>query len=199
MRPYNPQYRRTRDFYFSIREVRELVIAWAVISVAFMFALTPGMFSFSLNALILSAITVGIGFLLHELAHKFVAQYYRCHAEFRSNNGMLVLALVLAGLSGFVFAAPGAVMIEGVRLRKHLGHIAIAGPITNVVLALLFLAVPGAIGTYGFQINAWLALFNMIPFGPLDGAKVLAWNKVVFGAMIAVCFALLVIPIVLAL
>ncbi|MEM2539439.1 MAG: hypothetical protein QXN85_03135, partial [Candidatus Bathyarchaeia archaeon] len=30
---------------------------------------------------------------------------------------------------------------------------------------------------YGAMINAIVALFNLIPFGALDGAKILWWNK----------------------
>jgi Zn-dependent protease len=32
----------------------------------------------------------------------------------------------------------------------------------------------------GFSINGWLALFNLIPFGVLDGAKILQWNGIVW-------------------
>jgi len=39
-----------------------------------------------------------------------------------------------------------------------------------------------------------LALFNMIPFAIFDGAKILRWNKVVYGAMVAVSFILLNVP-----
>jgi Zn-dependent protease len=41
----------------------------------------------------------------------------------------------------------------------------------------------------GFRINAILAIFNMLPFGPLDGAKVLAWNGLFFGVVIAIAVA----------
>ena len=41
----------------------------------------------------------------------------------------------------------------------------------------------------GFRINALLAIFNMIPVMPFDGAKVIAWSKPVF--YITVIIALL--------
>ena len=42
----------------------------------------------------------------------------------------------------------------------------------------------------GFKFNAWLGLFNMIPAGPFDGAKVLNWSWQVFAVTVAVGIAL---------
>jgi Zn-dependent protease len=53
------------------------------------------------------------------------------------------------------------------------------------VFFVMFLVVPtdgplGTIASLGVWINAFLAGFNMIPFGPLDGATVKDWNLGVF-------------------
>jgi Zn-dependent protease len=150
------------------------------------------------QAFIVAAITVGTGFLLHELGHKIVAQRYGCFAEFRSFDQMLLLAILMS-FFGFVLAAPGAVMIHGpVGVRRN-GKISAAGPIVNLVLALVFLwlllmqssGILGVIAFYGYFINSWLALFNMIPIWNLDGAKVLKWNKKVYGVIVAVALGLM--------
>ena len=165
-------------------EIKELTKAWLAISIAFTILLTGTELGL-LPTFFLSLLTVGLGFLLHELAHKTVAQRYGCHAEFRANNGMLLLAIAISFV-GFVFAAPGAVMIKGFLTKRENGIVSVAGPLTNLVLALLFLPLGfmdgllGAIGSYGFIINSWLGLFNMIPMFPLDGAKVWNWNKLVY-------------------
>src|SRR3989344_3697160 len=126
-------------FRFSDIEIRDIVKAWLAISIAFAIILNRNIFSLSfLYSLFISSLTVGLGFLLHELAHKLIAQRYHCFAEFRSFDFMLILALIMS-FFGFVFAAPGAVMINGYVTKERNGKISVAGPITNLILALLFL------------------------------------------------------------
>jgi len=128
---------------------------------------------------VLSFITVGMGFLLHEVAHRVVAIEFGQTAEFRADYQMLFLA-IMGALVGFLFAAPGAVYHRGQITERENGLIALAGPVTNLLLALLFLplmilpGILGVIGQMGIWINLFLAAFNMIPFGPLDGKSVLA-------------------------
>lgn len=181
-------------------EIVDIVKAWLALSLAFAFIYSGASIlnggiakAFSLHfavVFLISLFTAGFGFLLHELAHKFVAQHYGCAAEFRAWDQLLYLAVALAVFVGFIFAAPGAVMISGMVTRKENGLISAAGPATNYVLAMLFLGLLwwfpqwGNIFSTGFSINIWLGLFNLIPFGPLDGKKVFHWNKVVWGGML---------------
>ena len=80
-------------------------------------------------------------------------------------------------------------------------------PASNYVLAALFLLLMfvdrtvtlpswvSVLANLGFQINAWLGLFNLIPFGPFDGAKVLEWSQPVFaGAVIVGVLLVFVLP-----
>ncbi len=181
-------------------ELNDLFKAWLAISLAF--AIVLGGFSFSIKFIVtfmISALTVGIGFIIHEMGHKLVAQRYGCFAEFRAFNQMLILAVIMS-FFGFVFAAPGAVMISGpVGVRRN-GKISMAGPLVNLIFALFFLTlllipvtgVLKVLAGYGFLINTWLGLFNMLPFGNFDGKKILRWNKVVYGIMVAVAFTFMV-------
>jgi Zn-dependent protease len=58
----------------------------------------------------------------------------------------------------------------------------------NFILAIIFFAIMFVssneyitlIGTYGFFVNTWLGLFNLIPFGIFDGIKIYRWNKQVW-------------------
>jgi len=179
-------------------EIRDLIKAWVAVAIAFAIVMRGFQGLSFYQVLIISAITVGTGFLLHELAHKLVAQRYGCFAEFRSFDQMLLLAIAMS-FFGVVFAAPGAVMIFGPVGKRRNGIISAAGPVTNLLLAgifacILFLFPTGflaIIAAYGFHINAWLALFNMIPVWNFDGAKVLAWDKKAYAAILIIALALM--------
>jgi len=182
-------------------ELKDLLKAWIAISVAFAIALSGSFLSSNFYIkFVIASLTVGIGFLLHEMGHKLVAQRYGCFAEFRSFDNMLILAIVMS-FFGFIFAAPGAVMISGRVNKTKNGKISAAGPIVNLILASLFLALTfmqlpklfEQMAYYGFLINSWLALVNMIPFWLFDGQKILRWNKIAYISIIIVAFAFMLI------
>jgi Zn-dependent protease len=194
----------------SAKELKDLLLAWLFVSFAFAIARAVGGNDISVSTfistgfaimIIISAATVGLAFLLHELMHKIVAQRYHCWAEFRADITMLVLG-VLMSFMGIVFIAPGAVMIYGHIDKRQNGRISMAGPLTNIIIAILLLPllfmhfqsnIITQIIQFGFLINAWLALFNMIPLWNFDGAKIYAWNKKIFFTMIlAAAFLLFV-------
>ncbi|WP_349254429.1 metalloprotease [Halorientalis sp.] len=175
---------------FSSRELLDLGAAWVALSVAFSILLIPGLRGISVpmatRTFGLSFLTVGVAFLLHELAHKIVAIRFGKIAEFRADYSMLFVAIMGAAV-GFLFAAPGAVYHRGRSTLRQNGLIALAGPIMNLALAALFAPLAffgdgfvGSIGGLGLSINLVLAAFNMVPFGPLDGNTVKEWNVPVF-------------------
>jgi Zn-dependent protease len=201
----------------SRREEADLFLAWMAISLSFAIikiapygVLGPIRSMDPLMALTyfgISLLTVGIGFILHEMAHKFTAIRYGYWAEFRKDNSMLLIAVVLASLVGFVFAAPGATIIysnsvsgQGLTRREN-GIISASGPVVNLLLCIPFavLVLIGGgmgslltqIGIFGIQINAMIAAFNLLPISILDGRKVMAWNIPVFALLIIASFGIL--------
>ncbi|MDD4138079.1 MAG: peptidase M50 [Methanoregula sp.] len=204
----------------SRREEADLFVAWMAIAISFtIINITPygilGPISKidPVSALIyfgIALLTVGIGFILHEMAHKFVAIRFGYWAEFVKDNTMLLVAVIMAALVGFVFAAPGATVIysrDGRDLtREQNGIISAAGPVVNLILCVIFAALffiaGGAaargtsllalLGLAGVQINAMLAAFNLLPVSVLDGRKVFAWNPLIFIVLIAAAFGTLI-------
>lgn len=186
---------------FTAKEVRDIFISMTVIAVIFAYLFSGRNINTLIGLIPVTFLTVGVGFVLHELAHKFVAIRYGFHAEFKMWVEGLILA-VITTMFGFVFAAPGAVYIQGDYITKEEnGKISLAGPITNIILALLFLLLMPIstfspllirIATLGFAVNSLFAFFNLIPISILDGTKVLKWNPIIWGITMVVALVLTV-------
>ena len=52
------------------------------------------------------------------------------------------------------------------------------------------------IGSYGFRINTWLGLFNLLPFAMFDGKKIFVWNKVVYGVLVIIALGLMAVQVI---
>ena len=188
-------------WHFSKTEIEHLALATGAFTLALALMFSDGIWGLDAKKFplycVLSLITLAPAFLLHEFAHKFVARYYGCWAEFRADPSGLRFGVILAAIAGIVFMAPGAVMVAGNTTRSQFGKIAVAGPLTNVALwsigfVALFLIGGVSRFTNGNEImidtiiaiwltgNALLAAFNMIPFGPLDGKKIKTWSEPIF-------------------
>ena len=194
---------------FSQLELLHLLGALVVLTVAFTFILDPrpvGGLDDTLDLIrhpdgivwLTSFVGMATGFVLHELAHKVLAQRFGHWAEFRAGFSFLGITLLAAAFFRILLAAPGAVLIQGRVTPRENGLISLVGPGVNLVVAVL------TFGAYvlGFyvspdwavndadvapfmlvgiaQVNALLSMFNLLPFGPLDGRKVLRWSKGVY-------------------
>ena len=208
--------------HISSNEIRDLFLSLVALVIAFSILgerRLPGY-----DVILISTVGVSTGFLLHEMAHKFIAMHYGYWAEYRANRNGLILAVVMA-FAGFIFAAPGAVMIsktsppQDFYLQDPVGReklinqakreelwISLAGPLTNVVLAIFFflLLASGIAGNslwyqvanFALFINLVLAAFNLMPVGPLDGKKIFKSNRLVW-AIVAVPTILVALPVYL--
>ena len=195
---------------FSREEIKDIVMADIVLIVAFSLTMAGGILSPTsktvdefIGFLPIAALGVTLSFVLHELMHKFAAERYGAIAAFRSSTTGLMITLA-TGAMGFLLGIPGATMIYTNRFTKREnGIVSLAGPLTNIGIFLVFYAAaiiinpaPGSYmaGALYFVIfiSVLLAFFNMLPIYPLDGSKVLAWNKYVYAAVLLPILGLLI-------
>ena len=197
-------------WHFSQTELKDLGISLVAFSLGLAFVFNGGILGGMLSLgsalfitvpifFILGLVAFGPAFIIHELAHKFVAKYYGCWAEFRADPGGLRTGVLIAFFIGFLFMAPGAVMVAGNVNRRQNGMIALAGPLSNLVLwgiglpfYALFAGDPyiGLVTGLWLSANAILGAFNMLPFGPLDGRKIKNWSEPVFWTFLTIFIAL---------
>ncbi|WP_423792650.1 site-2 protease family protein [Methanocaldococcus indicus] len=182
-------------FDFSPREIKDLVVSVLVITLIFSYP------NLSIFNILVGLFAVGLGFVCHELMHRFVARKYNAYSEFVAWYEGLLIALILKLILGFTFIAPGAVYIYKDYLTvEEEGIISLAGPLTNIALAIGFIILAKIIpvliniGIYGALINIWLAGFNMLPIPPFDGSKVLRWNPLIWAVVAIPLFIFMVFP-----
>ena len=191
-------------WHFSKPEIAHLTQATLAFTIALAFMFSGGIMgalsdteAFVVKAII-GLLTFVPGFLIHEIAHKVQARKYGCWAEFRASPSGLRFGVILAALIGIVFMAPGAVMVAGNTTREQFGKIALAGPVSNVVLWCIGLAFAVTFGgsEYDILIYFWMlaigivGALNMLPFGPLDGKKIRTWSVPVFWIWLIICISM---------
>lgn len=151
-----------------------------------------------MTAILLIVILV-VSVILHELSHGYMADFLgdptaRLQGRLTLNPlshidpiGSIVVPLVTYALGGFAFGWAKPVPYNPYNLKdKRRGEflIALAGPASNLLIALVFGTVlrftAMDAGTpfitavsYIVIVNIILAIFNLIPLPPLDGSKIL--------------------------
>jgi Zn-dependent protease len=201
------QPRQTKGhIYLGTKELKHLIpAALLIIGIGFSIVFYNNFFNGNFYANIgwgwteisLFAILLTASFLIHEMAHKFTAQKSGLWAEFRLTKWGAMITLISV-FTPFRLISPGAVMISGPARLEDVGKISIAGPVTNISLSLLFLAIASTTTSPAYYVllmtiasfNAFIALFNLIPFGILDGFKIYSWNKLVWALGFAASAAL---------
>ena len=192
-----------RKYRFSQVELKHLSIGTLLFTAVMVSLLV---FSFSILTIILLVIFTAPMFFLHEIGHKINAQKFQLWAEFRLDpQGVLLTAVSIIPFFPIKFIAPGDVMIRANDYSEvpAMGKVAGYGPAINILLGGLYLIVAGIsvlisvftpydlsllfeVFFYASGFGFFLGLFNMIPFGPLDGRKVKYWNDTVFWILIIV-------------
>jgi Zn-dependent protease len=191
--------------------LRRLFAGGALALLAPAFGLLPGGDPL---AIVLTLVLLVLSLGIHEAAHAWAA--LKCGDPTARDLGRLtlnplphidlmwtiVLPAVFLLTSGFLFGGAKPVPVDFHRLRnpwRDMSFVAFAGPFSNLLLAILFLALWKFFVTTGLYndaspsvwsrtgdllprvldaavgLNVLLFVFNLIPIPPLDGSRILTW------------------------
>ncbi len=155
------------------------------------------------------AASVSLAFLPHELMHRYIARKMGCFSRFVLDPFGLMLTLATAiPFIPFKIIIPGYVLISShyydpITRKRIEGVSAIAGPLTNLVIALIGIILLNTaillttnqylniFLLYLIIVNAWIAFFNLLPVPPLDGSKIISWKPVNWALLFTLSIVLL--------
>ncbi|MBW6452080.1 MAG: hypothetical protein K0B02_05125 [DPANN group archaeon] len=200
---------KLKQLGFTFKEIKDILLSSVILAFVFFY---PGLSVFSMSltnilvGFILYFLIIIFAFIPHELAHKFSAMHYKCIAQYQIWWSGLKWAFILAVVTNgnFVIAAPGAVVVYSGYIdhfgvsrtkltKKEDAIVSGSGPIVNLIVALTMILFFSnySIALSIAYVNAFLAMFNLIPVVPFDGYKVFKYNKAIWGAMLLFAFLLM--------
>ncbi|MFB6088614.1 MAG: hypothetical protein ABEK36_02425 [Candidatus Aenigmatarchaeota archaeon] len=178
------------------RERRNVLIS--ILLIGFLFSIVALDFSmnffFSLPIYVFGA---GLALVINACVSKKVAEKYGSIFLYKFWLPGVILSIVSAILSmgAVVFAAPASKTVEPERIKRwekgqmhlkneEIGKISLVGPLSNFILAIVFWLLFEIFGLHFLLtlgvINLWVSVSHLIPYPPMDGARVMVWNDLIW-------------------
>ena len=180
---------RSRHFLgLSASEVIIIEVAVIMLALAFVLADRVGL---TLGNILIYLLVGAISVVLHDFAHRYFATKHGHDADTQFWGLGTVIMFITAWLYGNAFAQSYRNLVNrtGEDNAREAGIEMVAGPVTSIILMILFLALTRLGGLYavaggvGFTINLITAVYSLMPIGTMDGGAIWKWNRFVYLAL----------------
>ena len=185
--------RKTAKFFgkMSLQEKWGLAVSLLVAALIFAYNFERPFSTFAALPGALAAVAIAMA--VHEYAQRRVAKRFGVSATYEMWMPGVVFSLLvmLVGIKLIIVGGAAAVAYKfsrwGMRNRhasfEEVGIVSMAGPAANLLLATVLKAFAGPAGWtaalgYLSDINAWFAVYSLIPLKQLDGGGLFMWSHV---------------------
>ncbi len=173
--------------FLGLSAAEVIIIEAAVIMVALAFILADRV-ELTLTNILIYLVVGAISVVLHDFAHRYFATKHGHDADTQFWGLGTFIMFVTAWLYGNAFAQSyrNLVKRKGEDNTREMGIEMVAGPVTSIILMILFLALTSLGGLYavaggvGFTINLITAVYSLMPIRTMDGGPIWRWNRFVY-------------------
>lgn len=165
-----------------LREIVVLVICTALFGLAFIVA---DRLAIQPDLLIIYMVMGGIALIMHNLGHRMVARKLEIEGHYKIWGWGTITMLLTSWLFGMAFSQPGHYVFDDEEdiENRDMAFVTLAGPAISMLFAILFLPFAliggeaGQIAVAGFIMNLMTAVYNLMPFSPMDGKVIYDWSR----------------------
>ncbi|HEY3274210.1 MAG TPA: hypothetical protein VGJ92_10635 [Methanocella sp.] len=164
-----------------LREIVMLAICAVLFGLAFIVA---DRLAVEPELIILYMVMGGVALIMHNLGHRMIARKLEVDGQYKFWGLGTLTMLLTSWLFGMAFSQPGRYVFESDDVDDlDMAFVTIAGPAVSVLFAIMFLpfaligGVAGQVAVAGFTMNLMTAVYNLMPFSPMDGKVIYDWSR----------------------
>jgi hypothetical protein len=142
----------------------------------------------SADKLLVIIVAAGITIVVSEMVRRFAARHYKAETEYKFWDAGAII-LIITSILHQPFSRPARTIINkpGELGARKQGIIAMAPCVASLLLSIVFLLLLAygnnyeMLGREGFKMGMMLCVYSLMPFEPMDGKRVINWNKWAWG------------------